>query len=503
MANPKRRRTVEIYFVLYLAALVFLLPDKRDIDRYFLNNVGTPIFQPLFSLLPEKTTLTCRAIIDSTGPKILSLDSINTIFYSGDVEYVNFEFEIIDQTLRQSIKLTSNDRPSTKFFKSVSHPNQQAVSFQWSPPLFEKVSKTYLVRVIATARSKGNNPIFLGQKNTNGSPQTFQVKTQFSLLLIYLNSSTGLPMFPQGNQIVPMDTNSLLANAYRNMMTPQIPTGKVGLYVQNYEIKAIAYQQWSHVITAINVNLLKDLSVKEFIVTNIPEGNGGEASILDTQEDKFIIRGKTPSFGKTKVYIRIKRKYDGGEDSKTFVVSPLPYEQPDLDKFMYPDQTYNIDPKLPLIGRETRAFVKEGNTVRARSNQGEKFQFTPNMSDIGKTLNFERYIDTNLLGQPLAIKILNFPEPEILDIKERGQLELDIQTRAFGFHNRERNEIVRFEVQGNARYQDLRGRISDLNDVRLQHFLFTPANPKKPFEFTITAFDKRGRKSYQKSYKKD
>jgi len=506
MATNKRRRTVEIYFVLYLAALVFLLPDKRDIDRYFLNNLGTPIFQPMFTLLPEKTTLTCRAIFDSTGPKILALDSINTIFYSGDVENVNFEFEIEDQTLRQSIKLTSNKNPSTKLFKYFEHKDQQAATFQWSPSLHERVSKTFLVRVIATAQSRGNNPIFLGQKNPANQPQTFRVQTQFSLLLIYLNPTTGIPMFPQQNQqmAVPFDSSSFFLNNFTKFL-PQSPRGNITLSVNTSELRTIAYSQWKNIIYVGNADLKDPSIVKEINIYNTPDNNNkGEASILDVVQNTIIIHGKTPSYGRTKVVVKVRRKSDDKSASCDFTVYPLLLEQPDCEKFMYPDQFYTIDPKLPLTGIETKAFLKDGNAVRARSIQGEKFQFMPDISDTGKTFYLERYIDNNILGQPVAIRIMLPPDPEILDVNARSLNEVDVQTRAFGLINRERNEVVRFEVKGNARYEDKRGRLVDAKDpVRTQHFIFTPSNPNKPFEFKIIAVDKRGKKSFEKSWKKD
>ena len=501
MSKLPKRRAVEIYFVLYLAALVFLLPDKRDFERFFINNLGTPVYQPLFSLLPEKTTLTCRAIIDSTGPTIVSLDSVNTIFYSGDVESVQFEFEIFDQTLKQSLKLSSDTKTTTRFFKMTQHKNQQAATFIWNPPLYEKVSKTYQVRVIATARSRGDNPIFVGQKTPSGKPQTFRVKTQFSLLLIYLNKETGLPVFQQPEPGI--DTNALF-NPFRNFL-PQIPTGRISLTPETYDLKAIAYQKWTNIMYAFNINLLRDLDKSDIKVSNEPRDNGGEAYILNTQEDKFYIHGKTPSYGRMKVTVYVKRKYDGAESSKEFYVSPQTYEQPEYDQYMYPEQTYLIDPKLPLLGKETKAYIKDGSVIKARSNQGEKFQFSPELRDTGKILYLERYIDNNLLGQPSPIRILTFPEPEILELRERAPGEIDVQTRSFGFYNKELNEVVRFEIQGNAKYEDKRGRVFDMKDspVRIQHFVFKAANPNRPFEFRIVAIDKRGKRSFSKSYKKD
>ena len=98
MNRNRKRRLVEIYFILYLSALLFLLPDgkKDDVDSI---GTGIQIYQPSFNLIPEKNTLICRVVLDSAGPRIMYLDSVNTIFYTGDVEDVNFEFTVEDQTI--------------------------------------------------------------------------------------------------------------------------------------------------------------------------------------------------------------------------------------------------------------------------------------------------------------------------------------------------------------------------------------------------------------------
>ena len=145
MNYKRKKRLVEIYFILYLSALLFLLPDGKNINKDG-NGSGIRIYQPSFILSPEKNTLICRVALDSTGPKIISIDSMNTVFYTGDVEDVFFEFIVEDQSLNNSIKLTSDAKPESKFFKFEQNDKHHAAIFKWKPPLQEISSKTFVVK---------------------------------------------------------------------------------------------------------------------------------------------------------------------------------------------------------------------------------------------------------------------------------------------------------------------------------------------------------------------
>ena len=194
MTKTPKRRTIEIYFILYLAALIFLLPDGSEVFRTG-KGTGIKVFQPEFVLLPDKTTLTCRAIFDSSGTKIISLDSVNTIFYSGDVEDVKFDFIVEDQTLKNSLTLNSESKPTTKFFRIEEHRDKQAAFFYWTPPTHDQFSKIYLVKVIATAKTKKPDPNVNSQIEKKNEGKIVKFTTQFSLFVMYANDQGGNPIF--------------------------------------------------------------------------------------------------------------------------------------------------------------------------------------------------------------------------------------------------------------------------------------------------------------------
>ena len=499
MNYKRKKRLVEIYFILYLSALLFLLPDAKEKNPEGIGT-GIQIYQPSFVLLPEKNTLICRVAMDSTGPKIISLDSINTIFYTGDVEDVFFEFIVEDQSLHNSIRLTSDKRPNSKFFKFEQDDRRHAATFKWHPPLHEISSKTYVVKVIATAKKREPDININAEIEEKSRGKRVKYTTQFSLLLIYLNAPDGNPIFSQNlftNQFP--DTSLQFTLPYQNVV-PLMPTGSINMFTQFPEIKQIAGQRWYNTIIATNVNLLKDLTNEGVRIDYKPKNTGGKAEIYNISEDEIILQGITPNYGKMSVEVSITKKYDGQEKSVTFNVSPQPFESPEYERNMYPEMVYEIDPKLPDIGKVVSAVIRdESGRIRAKSQKGEKFKFSPSNLDVNKVFYLERYIDNVLLGEKYPIRVLAYPPPKIIDIQPVGDNVVEVITRAYGQKNKTRNEVEKFEIDGNAKYSDLRGKLTTNMEksfiVTIQYFRFKPKDPDRPFHFKIIAVDRIGKKS--------
>lgn len=489
-SSKRKRRIVEIYFILYLAALVFILPESS----FKPGGNGTEVigdFQSGFSLIPEKSALVCNVVVEPNGYRITKIDSTNVIFYTGDFEDIQFEFTIEDQTTNRSVTLRPDKNYSAKYFRVVEVPEKKAAIFYWRPQFLENFNTTYLVKVVATAKSRKT----FGTKYPERF--TYKATAQFTLLIVLMNAITGEQTIAQGTQQKPQFPLNLFEP------TQQIPTGfgvgKISISATIPNVTQLAYQQWTNTINATNVNLASDAKV-DIIVKPDPENNGGTAQIAEIKPDYIVVRGKTPGFGRLGVELIVRRKYDGQEARTSFVVFPQQIERPVFKEYIYPGQTDTIDPRLPLVGGELKTLIKEGNRIRASSFGGAPIIFTPELADTGKRLTLERYIDNNLLGQVYTIYVLDFPLPKIVDAINQGNRVVKLVTQAFGILNRERNEIVRLELDGNVseKYIDLRGELQDFPGnppYRKQLFQIKPKDPTKPFVFTVVAIDKYGRRS--------
>jgi hypothetical protein len=488
MKNNKRK--VEIYFVLYLAALILLLPNKEENEEKAEEN-GSTIYNEYFTLLPEKTLLNCRFTSDSTGFDILSLDSVNTVYYTGNVSNVHFEFIIEDQSFKQTLVLNTSDKMESRHFSIIESEDRQAADFYWIPPIKDKISKSYVITVMATGIKR------IVSDNAQVTLLPVKAKTQFSLNMIYIDKTA------PDNQLLAegaiSDTNDPVTSEPN--ITPQlnIPLFLSGfnLNAEKTDIEKLAYQNWTNTIYANNIDLLT--GIKQDIKLEVSlssEDNGGTAIISDVFSDRIVLVGKTPFYGNMTVNLSVTREYDDQTYRLSFKVRPKLIEQAIYPREMYPDQTYTIDPKLPIMDSEIMALLKDGNLIRAKSIEGEKFTFSPDLKDIGKTLVLERYVGGELFGQSYNIYVKDFPNPEIWDIRRVSSDEVIVTTRSYGTVGGKRNEVVEFELKGNAKYEDKRGKINSQDPlILIQYFTFKPMNSDKPFNFEIRAEDKRGRKS--------
>lgn len=490
----RKHKTIEIYFVLYLAALILLIPEKREIGQQE-SDVIARTYLPEMSLNIEQNTLNCFIDSDSLGLKIATIDSVNTFFWSDNIENISFDFYIEDassnyqQVIENPFKLIS--------FRTIENYKQNKAEFFWVPklPIFQ--NKSFIVHVTANATTKKEN------NDESITYQTVKLKGKFGINIVYNHNikSTSFDIATSGNiQTDSVQTTTVPYNPYIN--TPYFQN--FNLYLEKSDLKLIASQNWQNTVIASNINLLQDLATKpELNVTCEPENNGGEAFISETSPERITIKGKTPSFGKMFVQIRVIRKYDKEEVKTTFRVIPQGIEHPEFASEMYPEKTYLIKPNLPLAS-DVKAYIKDGNKIIAVSQEGEKFYFTPDLSMVNKTLVLERYINDKLFGQKYNIKILSYPNPDIFDIKKVKNNEVIIITKCYGKYSKQFNEIDSLEIEGNAKYRELRGNMRSYEDpipALVQEFIITPLNSSKPFEFKVYAVDKNGKKTKISSYK--
>lgn len=490
----RKHKTIEIYFVLYLAALILLIPEKKEIEQQNSDFIART-YLPDMSLNIEQNTLNCFINSDSTGLKIASLDSMNTIFWSDNIENISFDFYIEDASI---INQQVSDNPYKLIsFRTIENIKENKAVFYWEPklPIFQ--NKSYIVHVTANATTKKEN------KDESITYQTVKLKGKFGINIVY-NKNIKTTPFDIATNNLPMDTGHSPVNPY----IPYSNTSNLqnfNIILEKSDFKLIASQNWQNTVIGSNINFLQDLAIKpELKVICEPENNGGEAFISETSPERILLKGKTPSFGKMTVQIRVVRKYDKEEIKTSFRVTPQGIEHPEFAEEMYPEKTYTINPKLPLTSTVVKSYIRDGSKILAASQQGEKFNFTPDFSLINKTLVLERYIDDKLFGQKYNIKILNFPNPEISDLKKGKNGEVILTTKCYGKYSRQFNEIVSLEIEGNAKYRELRGNLRSYEEplpTKIQEFIITPINSAKPFEFKVYAVDKKGKKTLNSSYK--
>ena len=489
----KTRRTVEIYFVLYLAAIVFLLPDKNSIPPEMGAGDEANTIYP-YKLELDRNVLTCKMVNDSLGLRILSIDSANTIVCTGDIEDIDYEFTIIDNSKKISHKLTSNDRPMRHFRIEENPDDPSTATFFWIPPENLRSEKVYQVKVTAKITPKDSDNI--ANNNEELTDNTIELEARFSLNVIFVNSPTDTEKID-----IAANTDDSARNInyieQRIIRTDDIYTGDFEFHFDNYEVKELAGEKWKNTLIAHNINLAKGLKgiPKIKVYLDNPKSGGTAQIINDKYFDRMILSGRTPWSGKMKVEVTLIRKSDNMELTQSFTVQPMTVGQPVYPKEMYPGIAYRFDPRLPVSEQEAYAYLKDGTEILYKS-EGSAFQYEPGEADIGKTLILERFVGGETARY--NIKVIDFGPPVITDFNEAGG-KVHVEILSYG--KGRTNEVVDFEVSGNAVFKDLRGYCKKIDKITTkQIFEFSPKNSSQPFRFSIRAIDKFNRKSDVKSY---
>ena len=486
--NANKRKPIEIYFILYLVALVILIStdnegtNKKDINTNF-NETEFP-----FRIKSEKPLLVCKIITDTNGNKQYQLDSINYILDYGNVKDIQYEFTIEDVDLKQKILLKNDENVNQIFSYKYDEKNRVAI-FRWYPNIENTANKTLNVYVNATA--------IISNKNDN-TTQKIQAKTQFSLVI------TNDYLFDNKYELVTSNNNTTNNTPFVSSHNYQTElSSDFSIKPQIQTIRKIAGDTWENEIICYGFNPRTDLLMPPIIeINNSPLNNGGSIISDSLRNNSILLRGKVPDAGKSRISINVQRK-DLKEQKIYFDIQPISIQLPNVPSEMYPNREYYISPNIPNDISDIASYIKEkeNDKVLFRSFNNDLIKFKPSTDDIGKILTFERYCNDKLIGQKHQIKIIDFPPPEITRLSERKKDELILETISFGTYKNKDNTIREVRIIGNAKYTQQHGKthINRTNLEIIEQFSITPKDNSKPFSFTISVIDQRGRESNKKT----
>lgn len=491
MRRRRQRRFIEIYFVLYLAALVLLLPDGNSNSKKE-SAILAAVLQQSFNAIPEQPVLNC--VIDPNATNLIRFDSVNRILFGGNVKDIRYEAVIEDEYAGESILLVSDKPSPTPMFTLDYLPSVQAARFAWRPPIVgEKVNRTFVVRIRASATpiAVDNNMLNEMIKNSNTRVNT---ETSFSLNVVYSQTVPQITR-PIDSPIIVQNTPVELPPTNVNALQPNTIYPVLSAQTQMEQIQAVSGQVWNNSVFIGGINSAADLKRTPLIrLEGSGAQQGGTAEITDVRGNQFVITGKVPSSGLMKVLVTAERRGDSKLITTSFIVEPQQMLNPILPSEMNPGVSYTFDPRMPIIaGTESKAVLRDskGNEVMS-SPRGASFVFTPSLTDTGKVLVFERWIGGRKVGQQINIPVKDYPAPEIVDIVPGGRDNvIQVKTRCYGLVKGKRNEVKIEVVEGNASVSDMRASIQYLdNNVTLQSFRITTTGTVR-----FRAYDQRGVRS--------
>ena len=483
-ARRRPRRRIEIYFILYLVALVFLLPSKKDMS----DGASTVPSDIRLDMQPERVQLESEFARDSSGlVTVKRLDSVNIIRYTGDVSDLDVLARIEDVETGQVLTIEPGGSP-TSMFAVDEDADRQAIIFKWRPDMNNVMPKRFRVTILGSGA-----PLADGGPNSSDAsdlPAGLRVNGSAQFILDQSVSSRGATTtIVQGTRI---DTLVIQQGG-----ADVVERGEFWVQPGRDSIVTTPMRAWTNRISMGGADPMRDL--RGLPTVTVDRSDAIIERYLDTAQQSLLISGRAPRSGAYNVTVTATRG-DGSTASSSFRVVSVPLGDPIVPREVYPTMQYTIDPQLPRELRDVQAVLRIGDRVIAQSRQG-LLRFVPAESDLGKVVSFERLVEGVPVGTAMPIDIVAFPAPEIRDVidAEKGRVKKVI---VMFYGDRNKNRPTLNVVDGNARKpRKLFGNIrkadpDDPSSVRwLEDFMVDRKSGSAPFTFKLQAIDQRGERS--------
>lgn len=522
MRRERRRQPVEVYFILYLTALILLLPDGQKNQSNEPAPILTALLQSSFAIAPDKSVLTCVLEPTSNGITIRYVDSVAIIRPIGAVRSVEYAVTVVDLASNDTYTMAQNGQDNARFGFSVLD-DKQTGRFVWHPLDSKTEPRTLLVKIRAVAvpeippsirdeamREQVARMIEANSIRLNASSEfTLNIVSSSdapgmgSPVLIAGGNGTGggdsAASAAGGNSGQPFVQPPSLINEYRPVITlpsqgslPRFNT-PVSLSPQYFALSGLAKQRWKNTVRVGGLSLRTDLVGS--ISVNTENGDpSASVSAIRADQGEFDVVGEVPDDGRpTNVTVALQRS-DGQSVSLTFTVTPLRLAPPKVPAVLYPGIREQFDPELPLLtGQETKAVLFDGNEERYTSWQGEAFTFIAEAKDIGRTLTLRRYVNGNPIGENISVAVRDFPAPRIVDANA-GRQKATLTVVAYGLPGSIESR-ARLVVPEGIRVVELHGNYTydKQKHAHIQVFDVSSADGSE-LRGTVSVFDRRNRK---------
>lgn len=490
--RPKHRRRVEIYFILYLCALVLLLPE-HDGPSVEGNVVGKIEALTAFQLQPEKTTLVCRVVRDTNGTyRFVDADTTNLIRVHGNVADVRFEYVIEDLSARQTVSMQANSTSGSSMFSMVDRPDLRGAEFRWHPPTSNIAGNTLLVRVIGSATPViGTEALNGGDRQTVASNLQVRAETQFTLSVV-IDDGQSTPQ----TIIVQQPPSTQQDPATQPGTLPRF--GEFWLQPQRERLSELPGARWSNRVSVGGADLERDLKTGAQVRVNGDQRTARSVTIRnDVGRREFVLEGDAPMSGSAVVEI-VATRTDNAQAVTRFTVNAQPLPAPSVPDVMYPGIAYTIKANVPVAeGHAIAVVLRDDRRDVARTN-GEDIVYTPSVNDTTRVFYLDRLIDGQRVGGSETVRVISFPPPEITNVQDATTRDGERVKRVTVLYYGEANRPTLEVVDGNARPpRKLFGnnRPADRNErprvKYLEEFDVMPKDASRAFTFRIRAVDGR------------
>lgn len=452
--TPKR---VDLYFVLYLLALLLLLFDPREPQGGASPNI-VPEPETAVEFFADPSEPRC-IVADSAGHRLLRIhDSVITLWYS--------------RPLRQLVPSLQLDSAGYLLWSSE-HGLQ-------GPFVVEHLPEER--RLLLRWRFRWWTP----ELSVGEHEYRLRVRLDYSVGEVRHAERLVLPLHVS---IVPLPTAETRAGQDTPLLPPPpaVPLPPLRLLVPDTLLEVPPFGQWSLELTVFGVGDARR-ELDSILLQPV-----GSVRVTPRDGSTLLVSGRAPHEGTQRVQVTLTRRSDRAVATATLTIVVRPLPRPDVPEELYPEREYRLDPRLRFAGQESRAEITDGHRLLA-SSPGTPLVFRPTLSDTGKVLLLRRFLNQQLLDE-IRIPIRDFPAPELLALRLEGS-SIKVRTRCFGTVENSPNECRCELLSPTGRVRELRGDLRRIPHERYglvteQSFLLEGVAASEPV--TLLLHDRAGR----------
>jgi hypothetical protein len=498
----RRKASIEIYFVLYLSAIILLLgtsPAKKSNRTADLEATIMGLLAPNFEVKANRAALLYYFVpassrVDTSGVD-MRRDSMNVIFAVGQVSDVEFNIvSIVDSATGRELPL---DRATL-----VKDGERRSI-FQWTP-LGEKESAVYSVTV--EGRARPIPPANIAREDLRQQINEFidrqgyiSDSVTFTVNLFAING----PVTNEALQQTAAAFDSVNSTTATSAAPPGLTSspsfasaGGLSISADENSVAVPPRSGWRNKI------LIGGADPSELILEPVI----GDVREVGRGASWIEVGGSAPASGQERITVRVRRRNGGAALQASFDVNAMALAQPDVPSELYRDQTYDIDfnPGNILDARISVEVVgRNGNVIVPRGVTSGRFRYR---AQTPGSIVFRQYINDKLVYSVDA-EVVDLPLPVVEQLVKDGD-DAIVTTISYGRVAGRLNEAnLKVKDGENAADPEKVGKVEvdEKTQKVTQRWRIRRLEKRKPLEFSCYVLDQRGSNSgyKERQYKLD
>ncbi len=431
--GAKGLRLSNLYFVLYILAIVLLLPDKRESKGPADLRLIEALLSSEFELKASDGLLSARAIQTDDTSFFADINATSSIYFSAQVHAAEVSYAVrnvrggTDQQLVGRVDDQAEVTPDI----SLTKVSGTELRLRWNPS--PATTTDELLQVVVSVEAMPEIPSRLKNSQqaaeiNNYIERGLRVRDSVTILLSYSVDRVSSARIVADGRITDTVYNSSVDTV---LMQPEAPFA-----VTSYTpyLQVLDGQQWENTIT-----FSKQLSTAYDIKLRSDSPNTSFSKVASNQ---IRVHGVAKGSGQAQVSVSITDA-EGFKTAVNFTVSSSNVREPLLPDFMFPDIVYTMDPGFPnnVAGLSilTTCFIN-GEVVYNSSN-GATFDLSVDEKDVGSEVLLKREVDGKAYGVVYSIPIRTYPRPEVISAQQSNG-DYIVKTRSYGVFQQLPNRVT-------------------------------------------------------------